>query len=114
LDFSALPDGSVTADFMCKFMFEGYKGFLHGGVMASLLDCAMTNCLFAHQVAAFTAEFNIKYRRPVRCGRKVTITARLNKSCAPLYYMESALIQDGQIAVTATAKFMESELLASR
>ncbi|HOX22540.1 MAG TPA: hypothetical protein PLL10_03675, partial [Elusimicrobiales bacterium] len=56
LQFEVLPDSSLKAEFMSKFMFEGYKGFLHGGVIASLIDSIMTNCLFAHNIAAFTAE----------------------------------------------------------
>lgn len=70
LQFEVLPDGSVRSEFMCKFIFEGYKEILHGGVIASLIDSAMTNCLFAHDILAFTAELTIKYKMPVRCGKK--------------------------------------------
>ena len=34
LDFEVMPDSSLKAEFMSKFMYEGYKGFLHGGVTA--------------------------------------------------------------------------------
>ena len=111
LEFEVLPDSSLKAEFMSKFMYEGYKGFLHGGVIASLIDSAMTNCLFAHGIAAFTAELDIKYRLPVRCGKKIIVTARIAKSYAPLHMLEAQVFQNGQSAVTATAKFMESELL---
>lgn len=111
LDFEVMPDSSLKAEFMSKFMYEGYKGFLHGGVIASLIDSAMTNCLFAHGIAAFTAELDIKYRLPVRCGRKITVTARIAKSYAPLHMLEAQVFQNGHAAVTAAAKFMESELL---
>jgi len=111
LKFDLLPDLSVKTDFMCKFMFEGYKGFLHGGIIAGLLDSAMSNCLFAHNVAAFTAEFFIKYKKPVHCGRKVTVTAHMEKDYNPLYIMRAEIVQDGQTAVTAEAKFMRSDLI---
>lgn len=111
LEFRTQPDGSLKAEFQCKFLFEGYKGFLHGGVIASLLDSAMTNCLFSHGIAAFTAELDIKYKAPVRCGRKVSVTARIIKSYSPLHMLEASVEQDGQEAVLASAKFMESELL---
>lgn len=111
LEFEVLPDSSLKAEFMSKFMYEGYKGFLHGGVIASLIDSAMTNCLFAHGIAAFTAELAINYKQPVRCGRKVGVTARIAKSYAPLHILEAQVLQNGQVAVTASAKFMESELL---
>jgi acyl-coenzyme A thioesterase PaaI-like protein len=109
--FDILPDQSVSAEFMCKFMYEGYKGFMQGGIIASLLDSAMTNCLFAHNIAAFTAEFNLKYKKPVRCGSKITVSAHMLKDYDPLYIMQAEVIQNGQSLVTAEAKFMKSELL---
>ncbi|MDD4005455.1 MAG: PaaI family thioesterase [Elusimicrobiaceae bacterium] len=111
LRFELLADSSLKAEFMGKFMFEGYKGCLHGGVIAALMDSAMTNCLFAHNIAAFTAELAIKYKKPVRCGKKVVVTARIVKSCAPLHLLEAQLMQDDNTVVSAAAKFMENELL---
>jgi len=111
LQFEVLPDGSLRAEFMCKFMFEGYKGFLHGGVAASLIDSVMTNCLFAHNIAAFTAELTINYKMPVRCGKKVIVIAKIIKSYEPLHVLEAQVVQDDKIVVTASAKFMESDLL---
>lgn len=111
LQFELQPDSSLKAEFMSKFMFEGYKGFLHGGVIASLIDSTMTNCLFAHNIAAFTAELTINYKLPVRCGRKLIVTARIVKSYEPLHILEAQVEQEGKTAVTASAKFMESDLL---
>lgn len=111
LKFETLPDLSVKTEFASKFMFEGYKGFLHGGVIASLIDSAMTNCLFAHNVAAFTAELTLKYKHPVRCGGKVSVSAKLLKDYDPLYIVAAQVEQNGQVAVTAEAKFMKSALL---
>jgi len=48
LEFVLSEDGSVHAKFDCSKVFEGYPGLVHGGVISSLLDGAMTNCLFAH------------------------------------------------------------------
>lgn len=111
LKFDINPDLSVKTEFMSKFMFEGYKGFLHGGVIASLIDSAMTNCLFAHNVAAFTAELTLKYRQPVRCGSKITVTATLVKDYDPLYILQAQVIQNGKLAVSAEAKFMKSDII---
>lgn len=114
LEFEAENDGSVVAQFLCQFRFEGYKGFLHGGVAAALLDSAMTNCLFVRGIAAFTAGLNVAYKKPVRCGRPVQVKASLEKSFPPLYELKAHLSQDGEILVTADAKFMESELIKPR
>ncbi|PIS46997.1 MAG: hypothetical protein COT17_05700 [Elusimicrobia bacterium CG08_land_8_20_14_0_20_51_18] len=53
----------------------------------------------------------IKYRLPVRCGRKILLRARVEKSYNPLHILSASLNQEGKEAVSATAKFMESPLL---
>ena len=113
LTFEAGEDGSVLAQFLCHPRFEGYKGFLHGGVAAALLDSAMTNCLFARGTAALTAGLNVTYKKPVRCGRPAQIKAWLVKSYPPLHELKAQLSQDGEILVTAEAKFMETDLIGS-
>ena len=71
--FRREPDGSVTSEFLSDAMYQGYSDVLHGGVVAAVLDGAMTNCLFAHNVVAVPAELrqrgevrakaNAKFRR---------------------------------------------------
>lgn len=50
LDFRTSEDGSVQATFDCREAYAGYANVLHGGVVSALLDGAMTNCLFAHEM----------------------------------------------------------------
>ncbi|NLI09758.1 MAG: PaaI family thioesterase [Elusimicrobia bacterium] len=109
--FRLTESGAVEAEFMPKFAYEGYKGFLQGGVAAALMDSAMTNCLFYHGIAAFTAELSVKYLKPMRCGRKMSINAKIEKSWNPLHILSSSIIQDGKMVAESTAKFMESDLL---
>lgn len=111
LNFSILPDGSVTASYDCPGHLQSYSGMLHGGVSAALLDSAMVNCLFARGIAAVTAEMFVKYKTPVRCSLPVTVTARLEKSYPPLYELAAEIIQSGKTAALARAKFMESDSL---
>lgn len=114
ISFRLLEDSQVEAEFMPKFAYEGYKGFLQGGVAAALMDSAMTNCLFYQGISAFTADLSVKYKRPVRCGRKVAVTARIEKSWSPLHLLTSCIVQDGKTAVEASAKFMENDLIKKR
>ncbi len=111
LSFELKENGSVTADFMPKFTYEGYKGFLQGGVAAAVMDSAMTNCLFYHGISAFTAEFSIKYRKPIRCGRKIVVLAKIEKSYSPLHVLTSRIIQNDEVMAESSAKFMESDLI---
>ena len=105
--FNSQADGSVTATFLGHAALEGFEGCLHGGMIASLLDGAMTNCLFAHGSVAMTAELNIRYREPVQIGEELSVRAWIKNSSPPLYLLAAELKQGGRVKAAATAKFME-------
>ncbi len=107
LEFRLRPDGRVTAEFDCAADFQGYEGVLHGGVISALADGAMTNCLFAHGVAAVTAELNVRFRHPLTVGTPLTVTAWITRRSEPLFLMAAELTQAGQIRIKATGKFVE-------
>jgi len=108
VDFRPTADGGVEAHFDCVNVFEGYSRRIHGGVIAALLDGAMTNCLFAHGRVAVTAELTVRYRHPVMTDRRATVRARIRESSHGLHRVSAELLQDDRILVMATAKFLES------
>lgn len=112
LEFSADVDGSVQARFGCEEAFEGYASMLHGGVVASLLDGAMTNCMFAHGATALTAELTVRYRHPVITGTPATVRAWIDRSSPPLHVLKAQIVQDAQVKATACGKFLEQDRLA--
>jgi uncharacterized protein (TIGR00369 family) len=109
LDFKLADDGSVEATFTCDRVFEGYTDFVHGGVISSLLDGAMTNCMFAHGFVAVTAELNIRFRHPVTVGKPATVRAWIEKTYRPLHVVQAEVFQDDETKATATGKFMECD-----
>ena len=113
LAFHSAEDGSVQATFDCAKAYEGYPDVLHGGVVSTLLDGAMTNCLFAHGHPGLTAELTVRFRHPVCTGTAATVRAWIERRCRPLYVLKAELVQDGQIKATAGGKFMEQAGLAT-
>ncbi|MFA5043784.1 MAG: PaaI family thioesterase [Kiritimatiellia bacterium] len=108
MSFRACGDGSVEGVFSCRRAFQGYDGYLHGGVIASLLDGAMCNCLFARGKIAVTGELTMRFLFPVLVNRKAVARAWIKKSRMPLHMAEAKMMQDGRVVATATAKFMEA------
>jgi uncharacterized protein (TIGR00369 family) len=106
LDFHDAGEGEVRATFDCAAAFEGYPGCLHGGIISTILDSAMTNCLFAQGHRAVTAELTVKFRAPVLLDHVAVAEARTTRDLFPLFLMEASLVQDGQTKATATAKFI--------
>ena len=107
LEFRLLDDGSVQARFVCSKSHQGFRDILHGGVISSLLDGAMTNCLFAHGIAAVTAELVVHFRHPIATGAPLTVVGRISRSSPPLYVLDAEIIQDGTIMAIGKGKFME-------
>lgn len=109
LDFRARTNGDVSATFACRKLFQGYPGLLHGGVTCSLLDAAMTNCLFAQGIAAVTGEMTVRFHAPVTVDSTAEVVGALMSAQTPLLVVvaQARLLQDGVIKATATAKFVK-------
>lgn len=106
LRFQVTPDGGVAAEWGCPEHFQSYDGILHGGLIATLLDCAMVHALFAHGIVAHTAKLNLRYRRPVSTSVPVTVSAHLRARCGVLCVLDAEVRQGGAVCTTAHAKFM--------
>jgi len=105
--FEVCPDGAVQAEVICGEGKEGYAGHLHGGIIASLLDGAMTNCLFSHGIRAVTGELIVRMIHPLQADSAVVARAWLERRLSPLYLLKAELRQDGRLAARGTAKFMQ-------
>jgi uncharacterized protein (TIGR00369 family) len=112
LVFSLDGTDAVTAEWFCHERYQGYSGMVHGGIIAALLDSAMTNCLLGRGIAAVTADMHIEYIEPLRVGATAVVWARLTRTRSPLFVLESKISQNGRVTALATAKFMLTELVA--
>ena len=109
LDFYGMKNGSVEATFRCADIFQGYPGMVHGGVVTSILDGAMCNCLFACGRTALTAEIKTRFRHPLKPGKEAKVTAEIAKVTCPLFKLKSKIIQDGKIIANAEATYYDEK-----
>jgi acyl-coenzyme A thioesterase PaaI-like protein len=106
LRYAPQPDGSVSAAFLGHSALEGYPGLLHGGVIAALLDGAMTNCLFALGHRALTVELKVRYHAGVAAAEETLLRAWLENGSHGLFQLRAELSQAGAIKASAAGKFM--------
>jgi len=111
LKFSLRDDKGVQAEFTCSQVYQGYPGFLHGGITSLLLDSAMANCLFAHQVVAVTARMITRFLLPVAIDQAAVVKAWMREYEPPLYVLEAEIEQNSRILVRASAKFIDRDLV---
>lgn len=106
LEFRIANDGAVEASFSCDKAFQGYPDVLHGGVISMMLDGAMTNCLFAHDIVAVTVDLAVRFRHPATTMNTALVRAWIASSEEPLYEVRAELRQDDEVKATAKGRFL--------
>ena len=103
--FRTEADGAVVATFECDPKYQSYPDRLHGGIVALLLDSAMTHCLFAREIHGVTARLSIRYFHPVELEVCATIRARVLRHMKRLIELEAVILQHDRVAARAQARF---------
>jgi uncharacterized protein (TIGR00369 family) len=71
--------------------YQGGSGFLHGGIIALLLDEVMSKvCRFDAQ-SAVTAELRIEYRRPIRVNTEIVVEGFVTRRQGRQLYHEGEI-----------------------
>lgn len=102
-------DLTVSCDFSLESKYQGYDNLTHGGILATILDCAMVHCLFARHITAVTVELNVKYRHPVDIDTPTTVTAQLLEQSHGIYQLSARISQFGQTKTIAKARFYNNQ-----
>jgi acyl-coenzyme A thioesterase PaaI-like protein len=105
LKFYKHKDGTVFGKFFADPKFEGYSGIIHGGIVATLLDSAMTHCLLMEDIPALTGRLSIKYSAPIRTGTVVKLEARIVDQFHEMFILEGKALVDGKRVASAEAKY---------
>ena len=69
-------DQQVVCHARLAHRFEGPPGYAHGGIIATLLDEAMSKANRLHGITAMTRQMEINYLRPVPLQQPLIITGR--------------------------------------
>jgi len=98
---------SVEAVFQANPQWQGYAGFLHGGMISTLLDAAMTHCLFSHGIEAMTASLKVRFLEPVTASGELEIKATLDERRRHVYLLNAELASSGRCLARAEARFIK-------
>lgn len=107
LQFAVDDAGGVASDFLVTARHQGYCGLLHGGMTSTLLDAAMTHCLFAAGIRALTAELQVRFLAPIALADQLQISARRLSGRRGLHQLEALICREGKPVARASAKFIE-------
>ena len=116
LKFSVDPkDRTVEGTFYLAHRYQGPPSYVHGGVIAVLVDEAMGKLNRLDGIVSMTGELTIRYRRPVPLGRKIQVKAWPLQHRGRNYWRECTIHDSqGQLLVQGTGKFIKVDLKAEQ
>lgn len=108
LQFYQTAQDEVTAELVPTEEYQGYAGILHGGVIATIMDEAVSR---AHMGAdpyntnfVYTAELTVKYKQKIPIGKPIRVVGKQGKRMR--WAMESRgyiYAEDGTLLAEAKA-----------
>ena len=108
LRFSFNDTGALLGEFTCNEFQQGYNEMVHGGVIASIIDASMAQCLMGHGVVGYTVNLSVKYRKPVMIGTRTTLETRvIERNYGLLHSMKCKMFQGKNRVVQATGRFFK-------
>ncbi|HKO10925.1 MAG TPA: PaaI family thioesterase [Acidobacteriaceae bacterium] len=100
--------GAIVCRTRLAGRFAGPPGHAHGGVIATLLDEAMSKANRARGVLAMTRQMQVEYLRPVPLAIPLTLTARHTSASGRRHHCEAQLADaSGHVLARAEAVFVE-------
>jgi uncharacterized protein (TIGR00369 family) len=88
--------------------YQGGPGFVHGGIIATLLDEVMGKVNRLRNVRAVTAELNVEYLRPVPVNEELLLEAwEVEKKGRNLYHAGEIRSASGALLARGKGRFVE-------
>jgi uncharacterized protein (TIGR00369 family) len=107
LEFSKSAENVVVSHATVSDNYEGPPGYLHGGIIATLLDEAMSKANRAQGVTAMTRQMQVEYLRPVPSGSPIRIEGSVTRSEGRKHWTEACIQNaDGVVLAHATGLFI--------
>ena len=104
-------DGKTArAEFTPGELYQGWSGFVHGGIITCLLDEAMAYAALFGGVNCITAKMQVRLRRLALVGEPLVITSSIIKKTKRLVETKAAVsLKDGTpIAESTSTQFVVS------
>jgi uncharacterized protein (TIGR00369 family) len=108
LEFFLADDGSVVSRGTVTDNYEGPKGYLHGGIIATLLDETMSKAVRARGFTAMTRHMEVDYLRPVSSGKPLRMEGRVTRDEGRKHWVEAKIVDaEGTTLAQGKGLFIE-------
>lgn len=84
----------------------GWAGIVHGGILSTALDEAMSYVLYFEGIKAYTARMDVRFRAPVKQGDDLTVEAQKVRQARRVVDIEGRLLRAGEVVAESSSRFM--------
>jgi uncharacterized protein (TIGR00369 family) len=99
---------SVLAQHVISSDFEGHPGYLHGGIIATLIDETMSKAVRARGFIAMTRHMEVDYQRPVPSGQPLRLEGRVTRNEGRKHWAEAQIFSaEGVVLAQGKGLFIE-------
>ena len=95
LEFLCAADQSVVCFAVVPDAFAGHPGYVHGGIIATLLDETMSKAVRARGFTAMTRHMEVDYQRPVPSGAKLRLEGHTTHNEGRKHWAEAKILDSG-------------------
>jgi acyl-coenzyme A thioesterase PaaI-like protein len=108
LEFSFSEQGkSVETTFLPSDMHQGWKGVVHGGIIATIMDEAMAKLVHFLGYHAVTASLDVRFKDVAKTLESLKVKAEITKLTKRIVFTKAiANRRDGKVIAEARAKLM--------
>jgi uncharacterized protein (TIGR00369 family) len=115
LEFSITSDKTVVCSATISDNYEGPPGYLHGGIIATLLDEAMSKANRAQGVTAMTRQMQVEYLKPVPSNSPIRIEGLVTRSEGRKHWTTARILnREGAVLAHASALFIAIQVPLKR
>lgn len=104
LHFALEADGWAVAPFQASQDHQGYPGYVHGGIVSTLLDEAMGWATYGAGIWAVTGRLEVRFRDIVPTGQPLQVRGRIARDRGRTLDMVGQLLNaEDKVLAEATA-----------
>ncbi len=105
LKLKLVKDGDeARGEFTISELYQGWRGYVHGGIIFTILDEAMAYAFFP-EIRGVTAKTEVRIRQPVPIGVPLVVTGRVVKKTRKLFTTAAEItLKDGTVLAESTAQ----------
>lgn len=111
LEFLLGEDNRVVCLATIPDTYEGPPGYVHGGIIATLLDETMSKAVRSHGLVAMTRHMEVDYLRPVKSKAALRMEGRVTRSEGRKHWTEAKILDsEGTVLAQGKGLFIEVQL----